>query len=221
MYQTFYTVYKITNTVNNKIYIGIHKTTNLNDDYYGSGKLIKHAIKKYGKENFSKDVLQIFNSLEEAVALEKQLVNKDFVESINNYNISLGGGLGGKDINGLTFLGKLHSEETKEKIRKSRIGVNNITPEGKERIRQSNKLNEERNRKISETLKKLKKSEEHKRKISESVKNRARAKPAEYRKYKRKYKQQWITNGIQNTRIPLDQDIPQGWRKGKIEFVRG
>lgn len=44
----FYIIYKITNKVNQKFYIGIHKTENINDDYYGSGHCIKAAIKKYG-----------------------------------------------------------------------------------------------------------------------------------------------------------------------------
>ena len=57
-----YTVYKITNTINNRYYIGVHKTTNPNDSYYGSGLVIKEAIKKYGKENFIKEILFTFEN---------------------------------------------------------------------------------------------------------------------------------------------------------------
>jgi hypothetical protein len=39
-----YTVYQTTNLINNKIYVGIHKTKNINYDYMGSGKLLKSAI---------------------------------------------------------------------------------------------------------------------------------------------------------------------------------
>ena len=50
----YYTIYKITNLINDKIYIGQHTTENLVDSYMGSGRNIKYAIKKYGKQHFLK-----------------------------------------------------------------------------------------------------------------------------------------------------------------------
>jgi hypothetical protein len=69
-------------------YIGVHSTSNINDGYLGSGDRITRAIRKYGKENFTREILHIFNSREEALLKEKQLV----VVNENTYNICKGGG---------------------------------------------------------------------------------------------------------------------------------
>lgn len=82
-----YTIYKITNKINDKFYIGKHQTKNLNDGYMGSGKLLKRALEKYGIENFSKEILFIFDTEEEMNAKEKELI----VISENSYNLCEGG----------------------------------------------------------------------------------------------------------------------------------
>lgn len=60
-----FTVYKITNLVNGKTYIGKHATRDINDGYMGSGKLIKAAIRKHGIENFAKEILRECDSEDE------------------------------------------------------------------------------------------------------------------------------------------------------------
>lgn len=128
-----YTVYKTTNLINNKIYIGFHSINEsdilrkefghlscFKDGYLGSGKLLIKAIEKYGPENFAQEILGIFDTKEDAENLEKNLVSKEFVAEDDNYNISVGGNVAilFGEANG--FYNKKHSKETIEKIQQSR-----------------------------------------------------------------------------------------------------
>ena len=110
--QKHYLIYKITNLINNKIYIGQHVTTNVNDDYMGSGDHIKNAIKKYGIENFKKEIIAECSSFDEMNDLERELVNQDFVNNPNTYNHAIGGTYGWKNCL------KYKSEEEIQNIRK-------------------------------------------------------------------------------------------------------
>lgn len=123
-------VYEITNLVNGKKYIGkrSYKSTIEEDKYMGSGILISKAIKKYGKENFRKDILEICDSEELAFERERYWIKHyNAVESREFYNIK-DGGEGNTREDALRNLAKLTPEQIKERSRKLSIankGKNN------------------------------------------------------------------------------------------------
>lgn len=84
-------VYKLTNKINNKIYYGVHRTNNLDDGYMGSGLLIKRAINKHGIENFCKEIIEFFDNYIDALNTEKFIVNYEFINRLDNYNVKEGG----------------------------------------------------------------------------------------------------------------------------------
>ena len=88
---TNHIVYKTTNLVNNKIYVGIHSTNDLNDGYLGSGSKFLEAVKKYGKINFKREILFVCTDREEAAKKESEIVTSDFILREDTYNKILGG----------------------------------------------------------------------------------------------------------------------------------
>lgn len=100
-------VYLTTNIKNNKIYIGVHNTYNPDkfDGYIGCGvnvfrsRTISHpstpfqyAVKKYGFDAFIRSTIKIFDNREDALNLERLLVDENFILRDDTYNIVLGGG---------------------------------------------------------------------------------------------------------------------------------
>jgi len=107
----YYTIYRITNLVNSKLYIGAHKTDNIEDGYMGSGKILGYAKDKYGLENFNKEILHTYDNTKEMYAKEKELVNEEFIARKDTYNIKIGG-FGGFDyLNSADYDNPSHSAE--------------------------------------------------------------------------------------------------------------
>lgn len=106
-------IYKIINLVNDKFYVGKDSTDN--DNYWGSGILIRKAIKKYGIENFAREIIEYCNDLDELSEREKYWIKE--LDAIKyGYNIARGGE------GGDTLSKNPRREEIIEKIRASNLG---------------------------------------------------------------------------------------------------
>lgn len=175
-------IYKTTNLINGKIYIG--QDSKNNNKYLGSGDLLKKAIKKYGKENFKKEILETCSSQLELDEKERLYIFElNSTDKNIGYNISVGGR------NGTTLNRKMSNEtkkkmsdaklgikftdEHKENLSKSRIGKI-LSDETKKKMSDSQKLvirkpmSEETKEKIRKTKKGIKLSKETKEKMSKS-----------------------------------------------------
>lgn len=121
-----WTIYKITCLVNNKVYIGQHKTKtkNINDTYFASGLLINRALEKYGMDNFVREIIEIVDNQKTAnVTEEKYIAEYDSTNRNIGYNITAH-----------AFGGQPMTEATKLKISKASKG-RKLSEEVKQRIR--------------------------------------------------------------------------------------
>jgi hypothetical protein len=143
-------IYKITNLLNNKIYIG--RQNKNNENYFGSGKLIKNSIKKNGIECFKKEIIQNCLTQEELNNAEQFWIWKENSQDRNiGYNISKGGSDGGfhneehrikaQKAAGISINKNIRTPRLKEKF-KDPIFVKNLTQKIKEtKIRKYNSSN--------------------------------------------------------------------------------
>lgn len=214
-----YTVYKTTNVLNDNFYIGVHKTNLENDSYLGSGKVIKLAIKKYGRANFKKEVLFIFNNIDEAFQKEKDLL-KIYLTDEKCYNIAYGGKDGALHLVNDLGLNVLIQEQ---RLRNPQVSILAIekgrdalkilredkTSEWSKRYREN--LSKSRIKSGHSSFKNLCKDEafQLKRKIAFKKNNHAKGdKNSQHGTI-------WITNGEKNKKIKKDSLIPEGWRRGR------
>jgi len=126
-------IYKTTNLVNGKFYVG--KDEKNSPEYLGSGIVLKTAIKKYGTENFKKEILEECTDKKELNEREKYWIATLSATTLG-YNIALGGEGGDtysknpklgeikKKLSGNRnhFFNKTHSDESKAKMSKSQSG---------------------------------------------------------------------------------------------------
>ena len=201
----YYTIYKITNKINNKFYIGMHKTNHLDDGYMGSGKILRSAIKKYGIESFSKEILHIFDNEEDMRNKEKELV----VLNEMSYNLCEGGkgGFGYININLKDRMTQLKRELQKSKPKSYYVNLglsaSKVSSERMKNLHKSGAI------KAPSWIGKTH-TEKTKQKMRKS-KNIGVSNPS--------FGTCWITNGVDNKKIKkehLDEYLELGFYKGRI-----
>jgi hypothetical protein len=145
-------------SINSKFYIGKHTTTDFKDNYLGSGTLLFTAIKKYGKQSFTRHIVQFYLTEEDAFIGEANIVNEDVIKVYKDeldmtYNLRVGGNGGIRSL----------SIETKNKMSASLKEAYKNRPEIKD--------------KIKEALKEFRESTEFKEKIGKASLERLAKKP--------------------------------------------
>ena len=128
-------IYMTTNLINGKKYIG--RDCNNNPNYLGSGFLLKRAIKKQGKRNFKKQILEICSSNEELIQREEywlnyyDVANRDDFYNLRNSSV----GYTSEEVRGKKnpMYGRKHSEKTKQEMSEKAVG-RKMTDEAKIKI---------------------------------------------------------------------------------------
>lgn len=106
----YHFIYKTVNLINGQYYIGMHSTNCLEDDYIGSGMRLWYSIKKYGRENFKKEILEFLPDRKTLDLREEEIVTKEIVSDPMCLNLKTGGQ------KSPGTLGKKYSEETRKKM---------------------------------------------------------------------------------------------------------
>lgn len=219
-----YLIYKITNIINNKIYIGKHKTDNKDDDYYGSGVLLNRALDKHSKDNFKKEILFECSSEDEMNQKEYDIVNEEFIARLDTYNIMIGGKGGFSYINNNNLnVYDNHTDQCRLNM------VNKCLPASRAKldmIRNDPELFDAYKEKISNTLKLYYKYNDgtfKNKKHTDDTKQKIGKANSKHQtgKGNSQYGKMWIHNLElkESKRIHKDDSIPEGWLKGrKIKF---
>jgi len=198
----YHFIYKTTNLLSNKYYVGMHSTSNLKDGYLGSGTRLRRAIRKHGKENFQIEILEFLDSREELVQREKELVNEALLQDPMCINLKLGGS------------GGMYTKEVC-----SKGGTASMTSHWKDPEFQKRKSLSTSNRNKELWKLGLLKHVDHwtgRKHSAETIEKMKEVKARQGRGSKNsQYGTMWITDGVKNKKIKRDSEIPQTWYKGR------
>ena len=200
----YHYIYKTTCSVNGKCYIGMHSTDNINDSYLGSGKRLWNSINYYGKENFTKEIVEFCENRVELKKREKEIVNEELLNEKLCMNLQVGGGGG--------FVNEDHmlkcSIAGNQKQKWLMENDENFKKRRKE-IGLENKKHRFKFPKGTKIWLGRKHSDESKIKIGEKNSiNQLGDKNSQYGTC-------WITNGNENKKIKKGEIIPNGWNLGR------
>ena len=203
----YHFIYKTTNLINDKYYIGTHSTENLDDGYMGYGRRLKYSLKKYGKENHKTEILEFLESRKKLKIREEEIVNLNEIAKNECMNLQIGGGGG--------FINEDHIEKCRKGASKwmkkqweNEEFRNKINSLSSDRMKQNHK-----NGKIKyDTFTGKTHSKKTKNKMSKSKKGRSTGKENS------QYGTCWITKDNINKKIKkeeLNKFINLGWEKGR------
>ena len=221
-------IYKTTNLLNGKIYIGQrHSNKFLGQSYLGSGKRLRDAIKHYGEENFKVELIEEIETKELMDVREIYWIS--YYKSTNKeigYNISEGGNVNRTMVGeNNPFYGKHHSKENIEKFKKRKTTLGRKhTLEELEKISKGNKgkiISSETKLKLSLNaknnpnygMKGKEVSNETKLKLSKAKKGKPSGAKGKIH----------ITNEVEDKMIPLNElehYLKLGWRRGRKKFSK-
>lgn len=205
----FHYIYKTTNTLTGRYYIGMHSTDVIDDGYLGSGKRLRYSVRKYGAENHKREILEFVDTREELKTREAEIVNLDEIAKEECMNL-MPGGTGGltTDLNALKRIRK-GASDWMHSLWKDPEFVE------RQRVKSSNQFKEYHasGKAKYDTFTGKKHTNETKLKISEAKKDTGMGSSNS------QHGTCWVTNEKTNKKIKktlLDQFISEGWRKGRV-----
>jgi len=205
-------IYKTTCNVTNRYYIGMHSTTNLEDGYLGSGKRLRYSIRKYGKENHTKEILEFLPTREDLVIRESEIVDNILLEDVLCMNLRLGGQGGFISEEQQKHRSICGNKKLNEKLKNDENFKNNFKKSVSEGLRKAYEKGV-RLKKINENYSWV--GKKHKPQTIEKFKQiRADLKSQSGNKNSQ-FGTCWITNGLENKKIIKGDVIPKGWFLGR------